>query len=108
MDQETQKAKPIVESIMYPSRTVMDFVSEYNLSSRPVLNFQSLALALWFASRGVGTIKAPRKTEAIPYASTARVLLNGLGSDELLGGYGRHRSAFKLGGWTAVIEEVCW
>lgn len=25
--QETQKAKPFIESIMYPSRTVMDLVS---------------------------------------------------------------------------------
>jgi len=106
MEQETQKAKPIVESIMYPSRTVMDFVSEYDFSSKPVLSFQSLALALWFASRGVGIVKAPK--EAVPYTSTARVLLSGLGSDELLGGYGRHRSAFKSGGWSAVIEEVCW
>jgi len=38
--------------------------------------------------------------------SKARVLLNGLGSDELLGGYGRHRSAFNTGGWAAAIEEV--
>lgn len=42
----------------------------------------------------------------MPYTSTARVLLNGLGSDELLGGYGRHRTAFNTGGWQAVIEEV--
>lgn len=41
------------------------------------------------------------------YTSPARVLLNGLGSDELLGGYGRHRTAFKAGGWQAVIDEVC-
>lgn len=43
----------------------------------------------------------------MPYTSTAHVLLSGLGSDELLGGYGRHRSAFDSGGWPAVIEEVC-
>ncbi len=35
------------------------------------------------------------------------MLLNGLGSDELLGGYGRHRTAFKAAGWQAVIDEVC-
>ena len=34
------------------------------------------------------------------------MLLNGLGSDELLGGYGRHRTAFKAAGWQAVIDEV--
>ena len=32
--------------------------------------------------------------------------LNGLGSDELLGGYGRHRTAFSAGSWQAVIDEV--
>ncbi|KAJ3569276.1 hypothetical protein NP233_g5157 [Leucocoprinus birnbaumii] len=90
--EETQKAKPIVEAIMFPSRTVMDL---------------SLALALWFASRGVGIVKEAPEAPPIPYTSTARVLLNGLGSDELLGGYGRHRSAFNSGSWPAVIEEVC-
>jgi len=34
------------------------------------------------------------------------VLLNGLGSDELLGGYGRHRTAYNAGGWKAVIDEL--
>ena len=32
--------------------------------------------------------------------------MNGLGSDELLGGYGRHRTAFNTGGWKSVLEEV--
>jgi asparagine synthetase B (glutamine-hydrolysing) len=32
--------------------------------------------------------------------------LNGLGSDELLGGYGRHRTVYGTGGWRAVIDEV--
>lgn len=89
--EETQRAKPIVETIMFPSRTVMDL---------------SLALALWFASRGISSVNATGEAVAAPYTSTARVLLNGLGSDELLGGYGRHRSAFNSGGWPAVIEEL--
>ncbi|KAF9454906.1 hypothetical protein P691DRAFT_799912 [Macrolepiota fuliginosa MF-IS2] len=88
---ETQEAKPLVESTMFPSRTVMDL---------------SLALALWFASRGIGIIKSTPEAEPKPYTSTARVLLNGLGSDELLGGYGRHRSAFNSGGWPAVVDEL--
>lgn len=67
--------------------------------------WQSLAMALYFASRGIGHIR--RSPDAPPelYTSTSRVLLNGLGSDELLGGYGRHRTAFDLG-WDAVIDEV--
>lgn len=38
--------------------------------------------------------------------SPAKVLLNGLGADELLGGYSRHRSAFKFGGWPEVVKQV--
>lgn len=67
---------------------------------------QSLALALYFASRGIGQVRSSPDAESKQYTSTARVLLNGLGSDELLGGYGRHRSAFTTGGWKSVIEEV--
>jgi asparagine synthetase B (glutamine-hydrolysing) len=32
--------------------------------------------------------------------------LSGLGSDELIGGYGRHRTVYGTGGWKAVIDEV--
>lgn len=64
----------------------------------------SLGLALFFASGGVGQIR--KGDTYVPYTSSARVLLNGLGSDELLGGYGRHRSVFNEGGWPAVINEV--
>lgn len=67
---------------------------------------QSLAIALYFAARGIGQIRPHPGAEPKPYTSTARVLLNGLGSDELLGGYGRHRTAFKVGGWQAVVNEV--
>jgi asparagine synthetase B (glutamine-hydrolysing) len=63
-------------------------------------------MALYFASRGMGHIKSHSSSDVEFYSSPARVLLNGLGSDELLGGYGRHRTAFNAGGWQAVIEEV--
>ncbi|EKM83696.1 hypothetical protein AGABI1DRAFT_124024 [Agaricus bisporus var. burnettii JB137-S8] len=89
--EETQEAKAVVQSTMFPSRTVMDF---------------SLALALWFASRGSGVTRSSLGSNPQPYNSDALVLLNGLGSDELLGGYGRHRSAFNSGGWPAVVEEL--
>jgi len=32
--------------------------------------------------------------------------LSGLGSDELGGGYSRHRTAFDKGGWAALNEEL--
>ena len=42
----------------------------------------------------------------IDYESKARVILVGVGADELLGGYSRHREAFKQCGWQKLIEEV--
>ena len=81
----------------------------YNWSSAGLIDVcpeQSLAMALYFAARGVGKVRRSPDAQPEPYASSARVLLNGLGSDELLGGYGRHRTAFDAGGWPAVIEEV--
>ncbi|KAH9486732.1 Asparagine synthetase domain-containing protein 1 [Psilocybe cubensis] len=89
--EECQAARPLVESLMHPSRTVMDL---------------SLALALFFASRGVGQIRKNFESDPVPYTSEAKVLINGLGSDELLGGYGRHRSVYSSGGWEAVINEL--
>ncbi|KAI0639221.1 asparagine synthase-domain-containing protein [Trametes polyzona] len=89
--EESQNARATVEALMLPSRTVMDL---------------SLAIALYFAARGEGQIRSHPGAEPEPYTSPARVLLNGLGSDELLGGYGRHRTAFKAAGWQAVIDEL--
>ncbi|KAI0706076.1 asparagine synthase-domain-containing protein [Cytidiella melzeri] len=89
--EEYEAARPIVEALMFPGRTVMDL---------------SLAAALYFAARGTGQVRQHRDAEAVPYSSSARVLLSGLGSDELLGGYGRFRTAFKAGGWQAVINEL--
>ncbi|KAG2149778.1 asparagine synthase-domain-containing protein [Suillus cothurnatus] len=90
--EESQAARAAVEAIMFPGRTVMDL---------------SLAMALYFASKGVGRVRisaAPDDYQS--YTSTARVLLNGLGSDELLGGYGRHRTAYATRGWQGVIDEL--
>ncbi|KAJ7492876.1 asparagine synthase-domain-containing protein [Mycena latifolia] len=89
--EESQEALPLIESLMFPARTVMDL---------------SLALALYFASRGKGQVRHYPGAEPIAYTSPARVLLNGLGSDELLGGYGRHRTAYGVGGWKGVIDEL--
>jgi asparagine synthetase B (glutamine-hydrolysing) len=83
---------------------------------------KSLALALYFASRGKGTLHRTSLShpDTLPttsvttkyvgesklYCSPARVLLSGLGSDELLGGYSRHRVAFNKGGWLSLVNEV--
>jgi asparagine synthetase B (glutamine-hydrolysing) len=38
--------------------------------------------------------------------SSARVLISGLGADEAMGGYGRHRTAFRHGGWHGLQHEM--
>ncbi|KWU45883.1 hypothetical protein RHOSPDRAFT_15885, partial [Rhodotorula sp. JG-1b] len=72
-----------VIDLMKPQNTAMDL---------------SIALAFYFAARGQGHLAAVAsddEPEAKPYTSHARVLLSGLGADELLGGYARHRRAFN-------------
>ncbi|CAK7269365.1 hypothetical protein SEPCBS119000_003531 [Sporothrix epigloea] len=61
-----------IVSLMHPHDTEMDL---------------SIASALYFAARGV----------ADAGETSARVLLSGLGADELFGGYGRHAVAFRIG-----------
>jgi asparagine synthetase B (glutamine-hydrolysing) len=93
---------------MFPGRTVMDLVCILSLPRASILliQSQSLAMALYFASKGEGTVRRIPDVPPEPYASSARILLSGLGSDELLGGYGRYRTAYIASGWKAVIEEV--
>ncbi len=40
------------------------------------------------------------------YGSAARVVLLGHGADEQCGGYGRHRTRFRAGGWSGLSEEL--
>jgi asparagine synthetase B (glutamine-hydrolysing) len=45
-------------------------------------------------------------SEAAPYTSPARVLLSGLGADELFGGYGRHHVGYQRAGYAGLIDEL--
>ncbi|GAU98147.1 hypothetical protein RvY_09327 [Ramazzottius varieornatus] len=63
----------------------------------------SIGTALWFAARGEGKLKTT-KTEY--YVSPARVVLSGLGADELLGGYSRHRTRLQRDGKAGLLEEL--
>lgn len=63
-----------LSSLVYPLSNVLD---------------ESLGAALYFASRGIGTVGGQQ------YSSPCRVVLIGSGADELFGGYTRHRNAFK-------------
>ncbi|POW05375.1 hypothetical protein PSTT_09751 [Puccinia striiformis] len=88
------KYKDQIIELMWPNDTVMDL---------------SIAAALFFAAWGIGSCRLnPNSDECIPsYSCPARVFLSGLGADELLGGYSRHRSAFTSESpWPNLIEEL--
>ncbi|WFD32702.1 hypothetical protein MSPP1_003752 [Malassezia sp. CBS 17886] len=74
-----------IEALLCPSASVMDL---------------SIGAALFFAARAHGVC------DGRTYRSPARVLLSGLGADELLGGYARHRHAWERGGDAALAAEL--
>eukprot|EP00731_Ephydatia_muelleri_P018594 Em0011g634a len=40
------------------------------------------------------------------YTSTAKTLFIGIGADEQMGGYARHRTKFRSEGWEGLVKEV--
>ena len=70
---------------MHPHNTEMDL---------------SISYALYFAARGAGTYND------VPYTNPTRVLLSGLGADELFGGYTRHATAFSRHGFPGLLDEL--
>nr|XP_036582562.1 Asparagine synthetase domain-containing protein C4F6.11c [Colletotrichum truncatum]KAF6791266.1 Asparagine synthetase domain-containing protein C4F6.11c [Colletotrichum truncatum] len=89
--QEVLANRDQVISLMYPHNTEMDL---------------SIAYALYFAARGVGMAYSRQSDAAVPYATPARVLLSGLGADELFGGYVRHATAFSRRGYPGLLDEL--
>ncbi|KAJ2704307.1 hypothetical protein FB645_003388 [Coemansia sp. IMI 203386] len=82
--------KSHIRQLLVPSDTVMDM---------------SIGMAIWFAARGIGNLVSDNG-ETTPYTGLARVLLLGMGADEQLGGYSRHRSAWDRGGTDALAREI--
>lgn len=77
--------------LMHPANTVMDI---------------SISAPLWFGARGKGAIKDEVTGDLIPYESKSKTIFVGSGADEQLGGYGRHRVAYKKGGWPSLEESL--
>ncbi|RYP77275.1 hypothetical protein DL769_003470 [Monosporascus sp. CRB-8-3] len=91
---EAMSHKSKVVSLIYPHNTEMDL---------------SIAIAFYFAARGMGEsyVDASEWSPSPAKVMTpARVLLSGLGADELFGGYARHEVAFRKEGYRGLIDEL--
>ena len=75
----------LIKHLLYPHQTVLD---------------DSIGCALWFASRGQG------KVSNFDYTSNAEILILGMGADEQLGGYARHRTTYEKYGMKAFCDEL--
>ncbi|RPB06196.1 hypothetical protein L873DRAFT_1727291 [Choiromyces venosus 120613-1] len=76
-----------VINLIHPHNTEMDL---------------SIGVAFYFASRGTGYSFPDNQ----PYSTPARILLSGLGADELLGGYARHGTTFRFRSYAGLLEEL--
>ncbi|KAK5202133.1 hypothetical protein LTR16_000266 [Cryomyces antarcticus] len=103
---ETMAHRERVIQLIHPHDTEMDL---------------SIAYALYFASRGSGIVSNARASGStieatttaatdgdgpVLYTTPARVLLSGLGADELFGGYQRHSTAFARHSYAGLLSEL--
>ncbi|KAL4493116.1 hypothetical protein ABPG72_003201 [Tetrahymena utriculariae] len=76
--------------LIYPRITHMDF---------------NIALVLHLATKGQGYLHIDT-LEKKTITSGAKVVLSGLGADEIFGGYSRYRVAFQRSGYKDLVQEM--
>lgn len=89
--EEMAAHRDTVQRLMWPKNGVMDL---------------SIAIAFYFASRGQGTAIDEDGTRTENYSTPSRVLVSGLGADELFAGYTRHWSSLQQGGYDQFAQEL--
>lgn len=95
---ETLAHREHIKRLMRPHNTEMDL---------------SIACALYFAARGTtstltdtGTGTGTGTDAAALYTTPSKILLSGLGADELFSGYNRHAIAFQSNSYKGLITET--
>lgn len=98
----------MIKKIIYPLKTVLD---------------DSIGCAMFFAASGKGRLiqddlaaakaiddqdtgELVDRYPSVDYETKSKVLMLGQGADEQLAGYSRHRTAFRIGSWSALQKEM--
>lgn len=101
--QDIEKEETKILSLIYPKNTHMDF---------------NISMALNFVSKGEGKLyesdinenleneENKKNIELKFYKSSAKILLSGLGADEIFGGYMRYWVAYRRGNLDELKKEM--